>query len=138
MNYSQCRGKEAGLASLFASAGNEDDQRRSCRTRLFGIWPLWLRSAQPRRKARPQQCSRRFIRSLRYVASRLLLDDASCVSRRTPEINKLLCGLARIAHERYRRRRAFIHDGAQARRSERLRSKSNRGIGVAVLQVRPN
>jgi hypothetical protein len=71
------------------------------------------------------------------LASRLLLDDASCVSRQTPEINKLLCGLARIAHERYRRRRAFIHDGAQARRSERPRSRSNRRIGVPIVQFDP-
>jgi hypothetical protein len=33
--------------------------------------------------------------------------------------------------------RAFIHDGAQARRSERPRSKSNRGIGVPILQFDP-
>lgn len=56
MNYSQCRGKEArGLASLFASAGNEEGQRRSRRTRLFGIWPLWLH--QPRRKRDPSNAA---------------------------------------------------------------------------------
>jgi hypothetical protein len=43
------------------------------------------------------------------MASRLLLyQRGSCVFLQAAEINKLLCGLARIAPGRYRRRRAFI------------------------------